>query len=331
MSNDESIQTASRGAPTTSPDAGAAISIAELAASYLEDVSARQRLAGRTLDLRRQQLRDHVIPSLGPGTLASSISVREIRQMIGNLERRGLGGSTIRSCAGAASALFRHGIRDLGILCANPVRELERGDLPSGARRSEPRYLDIDEVERLCALLSDSFRPVAWTCFWAGARISEALALRWGDIDFVNKRLRVRGTKSTSSNAWVPLVSRLERELQLHLRRTELAGPVRRDALIFRTRNGLSPGRRNAHRAISRAAVKAGLVPEGAEPVGVHDLRHSLASAALASGCTLAETARLLRHSHPGITARVYAGLAGDSLTRIGAKLETIGTEVRNE
>jgi hypothetical protein len=43
-------------------------------------------------------------------------------------------------------------------------------------------------------------------------------------------------------------------------------------------RSGISPGRSNVHRAVAWAADAAGLVPDGAEPVGLHDLRHAFAS-----------------------------------------------------
>jgi integrase len=75
------------------------------------------------------------------------------------------------------------------------------------------------------------------------------------------------------------------------------------------------------YRAVSRAAVKAGLVGAGDEPIGVHDLRHSASAFAFDAGLSVAEVARFLRHSNPSITLRTYAGLTDAAAARLGAKL----------
>jgi hypothetical protein len=57
------------------------------------------------------------------------------------------------------------------------------------------------------------------------------------------------------------------------------------------------PHRRGALRALQTAAVNAGLVKNGQEPVGLDDLRHSLAANSFGLGLTDVEVARLLRHA----------------------------------
>ena len=100
---------------------------------------------------------------------------------------------------------------------------------------------------------------------------------------------------------------------------------IGQNALVFQTRSGLSPLRRNLLRAITNGAKRAGLQPEGSEPVGVHDLRHSFAAYALGGGLSLLETSRVLRHANPQITASVYAGMTDEAVTALGSKLEAIG------
>jgi hypothetical protein len=99
------------------------------------------RIAKKTLDVRSQVLRSHVIPALGPKTKAVEVTAAHLRRMCDRLTEKGLSGASIRVCVSAASAMFSHGVRDLGALPRNPVRDLERGDLPSGKRTSEPWYL----------------------------------------------------------------------------------------------------------------------------------------------------------------------------------------------
>lgn len=170
----------------------------------------------RTIELHEQQLRDHVLPLLGPRTKACDVTAVHLRPMIDMLTAHGLAGSSVRGCVSAASAMFRHGVRDLGALPRNPVRDLDRGDRPSGKRQSEPRYLTVAQVESIFAEMTDVFRPVAATCFWAALRISEALALRWEHIDFKAEMIAVPGTKTEASEDDVPLLPVLARELQAH-------------------------------------------------------------------------------------------------------------------
>lgn len=60
------------------------------------------------------------------------------------------------------------------------------------------------------------------------------------------------------------------------------------------------------------------------EPVGLHDLRHSLASYALSCGLKTVEISRLLRHSDVSVTEAVYTSLIGtktDQAHALGAAL----------
>jgi integrase len=287
-----------------------------------------RRLGPRTLELRRSLLRLHVVPTLGDKTRATDLTAAHLRRMIDRLRGKKLSGSSIRSCVSSASSVLDHGVRN-GSLPRNVVRDLVRGDLPSAKRASEPRYLGEGEIERLLGKLSDEFRPVAAACYFGALRVSEALALRWKDVDFSDKRISVPGTKTAASAQEVPLLPRLETELRTHRERLLKRGfqTVAPSSLVFQTITGLSPGRRNVHRAVSTAAVRADLVPDGAEHVGVHDLRHSFAAYAFAQGLTAVQVARFMRHANPSVTLAVYAGLSRDAFEELGEKLAKMGNE----
>jgi len=61
-----------------------------------------------------------------------STSTRQaLRRMIDKLNEKRLAGSSVRACVSTASAVFRHGVRDLGAIPRNPVRDLDRDDRPS--------------------------------------------------------------------------------------------------------------------------------------------------------------------------------------------------------
>jgi integrase len=325
-----------RGEEYRSP--AAAVTVAELARDWLEHLEARighrdptKRRSPRTVTLYRQRLRQHILEEWG-NVPATDLGVRDLRWLVDRLGAAGLSPSTVTSVLNIVSGLFRFGVK-AGLVERNPVRDLDRDDRPGTARASEPRYLDAAEVERLLGRMSDTFRPVAATCAYAGLRVSEALGLRWRDLDFRAGVLTVTGqlgldgvlapTKSSASAATVPLLPALRRELQAH--RARLAGRdlrlVHRDALLFTTARGRPQSRRNALRAVHAAGDAAGLNGDGRQPVGLHDLRHSFVAILFASGVSLPEAAALARHANPRVTAAVYAGLTEQSREQLAGKL----------
>ena len=298
----------------------------------------RKRYSPRTVKLYRQRMRKHVVPVLGHRPM-NEITEADLRRLVDKLGTK-MSPSSVTSIVSMLSSCFRYAKRE-GIVERNVVRDLDRDDRPGVKRQSEPRYLSDDELTKLLAELTDTFRPVAATCTYALLRISETLGLKWSDIDFKNKTLRVcrqldddltlrEVTKTPSSTATLPLLPALERELLAHRSRQaridlQLA---RADALIFVTAAGKPQSRRNALRALHQAGDKAGLNPEGAEQVGLHDLRHSFVALALDARMSLAEVAMLARHANARVTGQLYAGLSNKAKTQLASKLVDAGVGI---
>lgn len=319
-----------------------ALTVADLAADWMRhltarigDRDARRRYSARTVALYRQRLEQHIVPALRHRPVAD-VTLADVRRLVERLGAAGLAPSTVTGTLGILSGLLRYAVKG-GLLERNPVRDLDRDDRPGVGRLSEPRYLTADELGRLLGRMGDTFRPVAATCTFAALRISEALGLRWRDIDLkagtltVSAQLGTAGervpVKSAASAATVPMLPALARELREH--RVRQAGRdlwlVHADALVFTTARGKPQSRRNALRAVHAAGDAAGLNGDGHEPVGLHDLRHSYVALALDAGASLAETAALARHANAKVTAAVYAGLADDGRERAAAKLVEAG------
>ena len=217
-------------------------------------------------------------------------------------------------------------------IAISPAAGLDRDDRSSTTPNRQPRYLNGAQLSALLGKLDDDYRPLGAMLAYAGLRVSEALAVRWRDLDLDGGRLNVvaqldRGgctvpLKTTASAATVDLLPALAREHRAHrIRRAALGIQlVRADALAFSTRTGKPHHQRSALRAVQAAAAAANL-----GHVTAHDLRHSLVANALDAGLTLAEASRLARHASPAVTASVYADVLEAKRDALGAKLAQAG------
>lgn len=91
--------------------------------------------------------------------------------------------------------------QERGLVVRNAAREMKarRGQ---GAKRQEKRQkgrlkvgIDIlptrDEIKALVAVLSDRWRPLLLTAIFTGLRASELRGLRWSDVEFDQREIKV--------------------------------------------------------------------------------------------------------------------------------------------
>lgn len=157
---------------------------------------------------------------------------------------------------------------------------------------SEIRFLDKNELEAVLAAVDVDQQPfgaldraIFLTAAMSGMRQGELLALRWLDIDWAAKRIRVRRNyvrgyldtpKSRSGERSVPLATRVAAELEQLRQRSRFSED---EDLVF-----ASPLSGNAldHASLLRRFKKA-LKAAGVRKVRFHDLRHTFGTRMAAS------------------------------------------------
>ena len=99
------------------------------------------------------------------------------------------------------SALFHHAMRYEWV-DSNPIKLVRQ----SAKREKVPDVLELAELQLLLSKLSVRERTLALLDAATGLRVSELLALRWGDVDFENLELRV------TRSIWHQVVGRCKTE-----------------------------------------------------------------------------------------------------------------------
>jgi len=136
--------------------------------------------------------------------------------------------------------------------------------------------------------------------FGTGVRIAEALhQTSWKDVDFENRTVRVRGTKTSAADRTLVMSDELVGRLK---RRGELFGT---EGLVFgityfHSKVGAPRDRNNVSKALRRAFACSEVDVRWA---GSHSYRRTVASWLDAHGASLAEIANQLGHADTNVTA----------------------------
>lgn len=156
-----------------------------------------------------------------------------------------------------------------------------------------------------------------------GLRCSEALGLRWSDVNLDAGTITVRGQYQRIGGTWTyrPLKTdgsdrtlglpafalSLLREHRLAQAETRLRAGLlwQPHDLVFPRDDGAPQDRTSVSHMFAKRLRRAGL-----SPMRFHDLRHGAASLLLAEGHRLREIMEILGHSQIAITANFYAHVA---------------------
>ena len=168
----------------------------------------------------------------------------------------------------------------------DPRNELPAGSLFGKAhqRRTPHIYTDQEIVALLKAARrlqpQHSIRPATYETMLGliaatGLRISEALKLRFGDVDIAGQCLTVRMTKFTKSRH-VPFDASVASALSHYVAIRGHYAPSKPEASFFVGALGQAPSKRQVHWTFQQLRRDANIVARGAyDEVRLHDLRHT--------------------------------------------------------
>lgn len=216
-------------------------------------------------------------------------------------------------------SLFEHAIR-YEFAERNPITQVRQ----SSKRERVPEVLTVEEFGTILGKLKPRERALVLIDAGAGLRRSELMALKWQDIDWLQrqanvtrsivhdtKRERVGACKTETSQKPVPLDQFMLDELAAWRRQTE----YRRDedwvwaSPTAKVGTTLSPG---AWPYWPDTILKRHIIPAAREAkvtkrIGWHTFRHTYATLLKANGEDVKVVQELLRHANSKTTLDIYA------------------------
>jgi integrase len=225
----------------------------------------------------------------------------------------------VRSCLGTAmrDGLIRHNATAGAAL---PARDAQRAAETGKDDEPDRRALTRDQLATLLTIAPDRHRALIRLQASTGLRISEALALRWQDVELDGSQPRVKVRRGYVKGQYSPPKSRhgrrdvpIDHVLVVELRRKRTASDWPRDEdLVFCADDGRPLHDRNlATRMLKPLAQEI-----GAPWMGWHTLRHTCASMLFAAGRNAVQVQRWLGHHSPGFTLATYVHLLDEDLGR---------------
>lgn len=171
-----------------------------------------------------------------------------------------------------------------------------------------------------------------------GARSGELIALTWDDIQGDELHITKTVTGSGGNRTVGPPKSKAGRRvnqlpadalaaLQAHRERLATLG-LESAGLVFPAESGLMLDSSNVGRALKTWARLAGIHKD--HWLTPHELRHTYASMAIASGMTPVDLARQIGHADPGFTLKRYAHFFERATRQAAPSLETLTGAVDN-
>ncbi|MBS5281009.1 MAG: site-specific integrase [Butyricicoccus pullicaecorum] len=234
-------------------------------------------------------------------------------------------------------AIFAQAVRDK-LLTDNPAETLELPAAQDGTHRS------LTDAERRAVLYAAdwcSFGLFVQTCLWCGLRPQEAAALRYEDIDQINRRMHIRRalkadgtvgeTKSRAGVRVVPIPSQLWVRLRPRLRegyimcdtrgqrmtKTSIRNAWRVFVQMVDIALGAEIGRNQRHVTVVESVI--------APDLSLYCMRHTYCTDLQAAGVPINVARDLMGHSDISLTAKIYTHMRDDIMEDAAAKIEAFG------
>ena len=306
------------------------VSFQEFAENWLTS-SLRNTLKATSYMRKEVTLNNQVFPHIGNIPI-DQLTHTDVQNMVNELHESGLSYSTVKKAYEAVSGC----LREYRIKTGSAFNPCEGITLPTTSERPISDIVFFNESQRTLVREEavrkyKTGKPVyrlghsIIVLMYTGLRIGELLALKWTDVDFVNKTISVdknavvakvvdgnkshyrlinqSSTKTTSGRRKVPLTDIANQSLQ------ELFKITGGHEFVMSSKTGKQVSPRNINRMFHSILLQTGIATNTDDFCGVHVLRHTFASMLFVNGCDIKVVSELLGHADTKITENIYIHL----------------------
>ena len=291
--------------------------VKELAQRYQSE---RMPSRSETSRVYRSWLQNHILPHWGDKSIAD-VQPRPVELWLRQLDLSPKSRSHVRNLLRA--------LMEFAMWCG--ILEVARNPIDlvvvkgTTRRIRKPRSLTLEQFQRLTASLKTPFNTMALVSVCLGLRVSELLALKWRDVDWLGAKLNIeRGivkqivddVKTDSSRKFLAVDKELLELLRVWKQTTQFsaeedwifASPVKLGRLPY-SYTGF-------WRELERASEVAGI-----GHLGTHAFRHTYRSWLDAVGTPIAVQQKLMRHSDIRTTMNIYGDVVTDEMGQAHSKV----------
>lgn len=187
---------------------------------------------------------------------------------------------------------------NLGLMAKNIMPGVER---PIHIKK-KGTALTLEQQRQFLYLIRNHPKKLLYQFYLcSGVRLSEALSITTDDVDTIKGRIHIRGTKSISSNRYIPITRDIEKIL---------------------SKIGVKSGRLFPY---SVNAVKCSfrrLKIEYDLPYTIHSFRHTYATRLMENGANIKYIQAVLGHADYKITANTYVDVLDDYFIKESRKIQ---------
>lgn len=277
---------------------------------------------------------NHIVKHLGALPL-QTVRGSDVQRMYNKMIADGASPKTVKNIGAVAHKAFSMAVKQ-GMIAANPC---DAAELPAMVQHEIKPLTDAEIPLFLQAIDGDPMENAYALCLLCGLREGECLGLSWGQVDFEKKsitinqqlqREKVKGgayyiapfTKSNRPRTIKPpqlAFDYLKREQRRQTANRLLVGSAWNNPnnLVFTNEGGGNLAISTFYKTFKRIAATIGR-PD-ARP---HDLRHTAATVAIASGADVKSVQSMLGHATASFTLNVYAHTSEKMMEDTAARMQ---------
>jgi integrase len=292
-------QTRQRTAPACDPN----ITMSAYSVRWFEMLKATHK--PRTLESYKANFNLHLEPRFGK-TRVRALQPGAVRQHLAGLLSDGTKTKgTVGLITAVLRAMLNAAIVD-GLITTNVTAGVSRQlklAMPKGVKQDavKMKAMTREQMQKFLAALEPAHYPLFLLMARTGCRVSEAIGLEWGDVDFKAREITIaravshgaEGTPKSGHSRVVDMSDQLAATL-LAIRPPAAAGPIFTVEKMRITEERI------------RGALRRGLKAAALPHFSPHAFRHSYASQMLQAGESVVYVQRQLGHTSIQLTADVY-------------------------